>query len=503
MIETTVSEQTLSPSSSEIMKKATRLVDQLLLKTSNDFPNQKATLVKQNNVLGPRISVAEENINCESNSITDSETFSALNSARKSIPSIDIIKRLAGRLKNKNSETISELNFPNKRISSGQDIDDHYLQKSDNYRSKSASPTSSENREENSVGLSHDFAQMNAKLSEINKRVESLSSNIEDIQDTDQFEGVGCCAKIENKRDFSMFDIKGNANHRAYENDVDDNYLNQLNVAVLQQERLRMWARDNAKYASSISNTSENGNNRESEHIPFSDVYYTHQSIKYKNGELTSSVGILNSSVLSTTVSGTTGQFAHSNDTTIYESKSNGKNCISDLYGTVKVCTGGENSENKDSEIGVTSATGSFGRIPGNSIEPKALRFIRVGNQLRRSITVTPLVENIQRILTGEAVNPNIIFEDSDFESRVQFNSKLEKLSNSNISPFNSSRSSGYFSNNMVIITVKDNGSRLKRSTRQGTINDKASVDSAESDRNYFFSCRECSWNPANACSVQ
>ncbi|OII74300.1 uncharacterized protein cubi_01144 [Cryptosporidium ubiquitum] len=503
MIETTISEQTLSPSSSEIMRKATRLVDQLLLKTSNDFSNGGAALLKQNNVFGSRVAVAEENMNCESNSITDSETFSALNSARKSIPSIDIIKRLAGRLKNKDSDTISELNFPKRTTSNNQDVGDHCFKMSDNCRSKSASPTNGENKEENNSGLSHDFAQMNAKLSEINKRVESLSSNIEDIQDTDRLEDVGYSAKVENRRDFNGFDGEGNANPGVYEEDTDDNYLSQLNVAVLQQERLRMWARDNAKYASSISNTSESGNNRESEHIPFSDVYYTHQSFKYRSGELTSSSGILNSSVLSTTASGTTGQFAHSNDTAIYEAKSNVRNCVSEFSGTTKFCTNGENSENKNLEAGVTLATGSFGRIPGKFAEPKALRFIRVGNQLRRSITVTPLVEDMQRILSREVVNPNVSFNDSDFDSRIQFNSKLEKLINSNISPFNSSKSSGQFSNNMVIITVKDSGSGFKKPIRPRTIDDAASIDSAESDRNYFFSCRECSWNPANACQIQ
>ncbi|KAH8583688.1 uncharacterized protein ELE39_001434 [Cryptosporidium sp. chipmunk genotype I] len=503
MIETTISGQTLSPSSSEIMRKATRLVDQLLIKTSNDFSNQEGVVLKHNSVLGSKMAVAEENMNVDSNSITDSETFSALTSARKNIPSIDIIKRLAGRLKNKDSDTISELNFPNKRtVSNGQDAGDYCFQKSENCRSKSASPTSSENREKSNGELSHDFVQMNAKLSEINKRVESLSSNIEDIQDTDILEDRGC-GKFENKKEFVGFDGEGNENSRVYERDTNDNYLSQLNVAVLQQERLRMWARDNAKYASSISNISDNGNNQESEHIPFSDVYYTHQSLKYKSRELTSSSGVLNSSVLSTTASGTAGQFAYSNDTTVYEAKTNGRNAVSEFSRTVKVCTGGEYSENKDSETGGISESNSFGRISGKSTEPKVLRFIRVGNQLRRSITVTPLVEDMQRVLNVETTSPDLFLNDSGFESKTQFNSKLEKLSNSNISPFNPSKPPGYFSSNMVIITIKDNGNRLKKSTKPRTINDTISVYSAESDGNNFFSCRECSWNPANACSIQ
>ncbi|OLQ17118.1 hypothetical protein ChUKH1_15595 [Cryptosporidium hominis] len=503
MIETTISEKTFSPSSSEIMRKATRLVDQLLIKTSNDFSNLEGAALKNNNVSDSKLAITEDSINIDSNSITDSETFSALTSARKNIPSIDIIKRLAGRLKNKDSDTISELNFPNeKTVSNGQDAGDYCLQKSENCRSKSASPTSSENREKNNYGLSHDFAQMNAKLSEINKRVESLSSNIEDIQDADILEDGGY-TKVENKQESGRFDDEGNASRRIYERDTEDNYLSQLNVAVLQQERLRMWAKDNAKYTSSISNTSENGNNQESEHIPFSDVYYTHQSIKYKNGELTSSNDALNSSVLSTTVSGTAGQFAHSNDTTVYEAKTNCRNAFSDFPRTVKVCAGGEYSENKDSEVGGASETISFERISGRFTEPKILRFIRVGNQLRRSITVTPLVEDLQRVLNGGAANLGFSSNDSDFDSRTRFNNKLEKLSNSNISPFNPSKSTSCLSNNMVIITIKDNGTGFKRSTRSRTMDDTISVDSAESYEKSFFSCRECSWNPTSACSIQ
>lgn len=501
MTDRTISEQALSPSSSEIMRKATRLVDQLLIKTSNDFPNQGGvSLGKWNDTLNSNATMVED-INCGSNSITDSETLSVLTSARKNTPSIDVIKRLAGRLKNKDSDAISELNFPNKiAVTGGQDSGDYCFHKSENCRSKSVSPTSSDNVRENGCGLTNEFAQMNEKLSEINKRVENLSSNIEDIQDSDQLEDDGGhCARNEKGKELRRFDIEGDANPEAYEMGVDDSHLSHLNVAVLQQERLRMWARDNAKYTSSASNTSENGNNQESEHIPFSDVYCTQQSLKFKTVELTSSSGILNSSVLSTTVSGTNGQFAYSNDTTVYDTRSNDRNCAPDLPKKLIPCAAVEYSENK----APVQETQTY--AARSSVEPKALRFIRVGSQLRRSITVTPLIESLQgALLGGDVEGADALFGDHNAGSRTQFKSKLEKLSSSNVSTLNSSKPSpGYFANNTVIITVKDTGIESKTPKRKTTLDDTSSVDSSDSDRNNFFSCRECSWNPTNACLVQ
>ncbi|KAJ1608378.1 hypothetical protein OJ253_1966 [Cryptosporidium canis] len=502
MTDRVISEQALSPSSSEIMRKATRLVDQLLVKTKCDFPNESgASLTNKMDITDSGAILAEDDINCRSNSITDSETFSVFTSVRKNTPSIEIIKRLAGRLKNKDSDAISELNFPSKKsVTNGLGAGEYCSLKPERCRSKSASPTGSEIAKKNRGGLSCDFAQMNAKLSEINKRVESLSSNIEDIQDIDHLEDSGSCVKNEKNRESHGFDTD-NVDPRTYDMGDDDNYLSQLNVAVLQQERLRMWAKDNAKYTSSTSNVSENGNHHDSEHIPFSDVYYTHQSLKYKSGEI-SSGGILNSSVLSTTASGTNGQFAPSNDTTVYETKYNDRNGISNIHKKSTSFSGCEDSEKRVSETGEVSPVDSSAKENIRSTEPKALRFIRVGDQLRRSITVTPLIESIQRALDGEIENADALLDDQELGVRAQFNSRLEKLSNSNIPTFNNSRLSPGYHTNMVIITLKDRGIEQK-GPKKPTLDDTSSVDSAESDRNNFFSCRECSWNPTNACPVQ
>lgn len=509
MTDRAVSEQALSPSSSEIMRKATKLVDQLLIRTSGGFPSKvEASFGKRNDAFNSSATVMEEDINCGSNSITDSETLSVLTSAKKNTPSIDVIKRLAGRLKSKDSDTISELNFPSKiAVVGGQDAGGCCFQKPENCRSRSASPTSGEKVPRDDSGLSNDFAQMNERLSEINRRVESLSSNIEDIQDIDHLEEGGGRGG-----EPGGLGAEGGANPAA-----DDGYLSQLNVAVLQQERLRMWARDNAKYSSSASSTSEGYTNQESEHIPFSDVYCTQQSLKYRSCELTSSSGVLNSSVLSTTVSGVNGQFAYSNDTTVYEeAKSGDRKCVSDFPRKLVTCIGTEYSENSNiPEAEAEADTRGRGDRPP---EPKALRFIRVGSQLRRSITVTPLIESLQRALqSGDVGDADAFFDSHGVGSRMQFDSKLEKLSNSNVSTSNSSKlSPGYFANNTVIITLKDNGARPKilrrgeeeggggRRRRRTVLDDVSSVDSSESDRNNnFFSCRECSWNPASACSVQ
>ncbi|KAF7458705.1 hypothetical protein HWI79_790 [Cryptosporidium felis] len=492
------SEQALSPSSSEIMKKASRLVDQLLLKTSCDIRNETGiTSMKHNCPLNAGIT-SGENANFESNSVTDSETLSALASTRKNVPSIDIIKRLARRLKNKDSDAISEVNFPSKKeVISGQDTEVDYFRRSNGFRPKSASPTS-EHGDKRRNELSQSFADVNQRLTEINRKVECLSSNIDDIQENDDLEDSCNKAQKDNSDRLARGDY---INLKDGQDEVENSYLNQLNVAVLQQERLRMWVKDNAKHASIVNDRVETGVGQESEHIPFSDVYYTQQYLRYKTGELSGSGGMLNTSVLSTTVSGVTGQFSYSNDTTVYESKLNEKNFVSEFSNNLRDHIGVENLVNKVSDI-ATSTLSSY-RVPDAFEEPKALRFIRVGDQLRRSITVTPIVEELQKFLSrGTGTGEQLLGGDNG-EYRGQFNNKLEKLSNSNIAPNNARSITEEFKNNMVIITVKDNGLNNKASRRGTKIDDTSSTSSAESDGKNYFSCRECSWNPATACTVQ
>ncbi|KAH8741415.1 hypothetical protein FG386_003262 [Cryptosporidium ryanae] len=498
-------DQTLSPSSSEIMRRASVLVDKLLIKTGS---NELVTGIDLND-LDCNVNCENGNetgnsyvkmLNFESNSVTGSDALSALNSSKNNIPSMDIIKKLAGRLKNRDSDAISELNFSKARksvfLDSNMRKEVTYCNNNEsvsNYRSKSASPTSNEyNKRTTSNEFDNNFAQVNESLNELNKRVENLSSNIDDIQDSDYNEiindnGGGFPTKSRedtNQAQSTNRKIKGGMS--------EDEYFSQMNVAFLQQERLRMWVKDNAKYSTSISNSSESiNNNLETDHIPFSDICYSKKYMSDLNANDTTSSGMINSNILSTTASGAAGQFSYSNDTTVYEFGSNGRNCISEVP---KLSVSDSNKKNFDGEttgkMGV-DVRGSNSYYPSyriRSFEPKALRFIRVGNQLKRSITVTPLVESLQAIFSQK--------------------SGIERLVSPNLShDFTSSLNCGY--SNMVIITIKDNGEN-KRDRRNSKLRNKrgeskySEIDSEDSNEGSpLFSCRECSWNPAYSCPIQ
>ncbi|KAK6589356.1 hypothetical protein RS030_213343 [Cryptosporidium xiaoi] len=529
-------DQTLSPTSSEIMRRASVLVDKLLIKTgnkefvsvfdasnrnisgnyddSNDFFISKIESMVLNNE-GNNCEFGNNSdkiLNLESNSVTGSDAFSVLNSARKNVPSMDMIKKLAGRLKSRDSNAISELNFSEirKNVLSGSNVvnKDNYYNKNNesisNYRSKSVSPVNNRYSRTTSNEFDHNFERVNESLNELNKRVENLSSNIDDIQDSE-------CNEVIN--DSSGFPIRNHEDTNLPQNIVrgingkinEDEYFNQMNVAFLQQERLRMWARDNAKYSTSISNSSESlNNNLETDHIPFSDICYSKKYLSNTNANDTSTSGIINSNVLSTTASGAVGQFAYSNDTTVYEFGSNGKNYVHDISKlNVK-----DNKQDFELEVtektgaGVSSSSNYYSTHKLRSFEPKTLRFIRVGNQLRRSITVTPLVESVQTMLSQK----NRIVYSPGFQA-----SKIERLANPHLShnDFSLSSSNSGYSSNMVIITIKDNGENKKGKRNRG-LNSKSGnymyseVDSDDSDEDsFFFSCRECSWNPVYSCSVQ
>ncbi|OII76630.1 hypothetical protein cand_000220 [Cryptosporidium andersoni] len=477
----------LSPSSSDILKKAGKIVDQLLLQPAAkcEAPEIHPKLTYTNSSGISILNRDEDMLEKYTASAADTDSTSVFIGACQQIPTIDVIKQLASKVKSKYSDSKNELGFPN-TVSLGKE--NYSAANGSIIKSKSefiSTPlyhiccsNMSTSRNSPSVNNSCDLIKVNDHLDKLNRRVECLNMSIDDIKKLDNtdlnIEDFSKEYKLSERPEWMCIDYQ-----YEYTND-------EYNAAILQQERIKMWVCDNAKQT--YSDLSENG---VSDHVPFSDLNYN-LSPKVDLSNRTSTL-LPTTSALSTTTSGVVSVLPYTNYKVC-------KKTSIKMEPTLNKYTSymGRGMNVKFCDLSSASTD-----IPMKISKTKNLQYIKVGNSLRRSINVVSYVDDLRNIvyscnlgLKGDYITHHKLMNNCKNASSQPIRMLHHRRSSKNIGIECRENS------NIMIIEV-DSITVPKYTLGHNHFMKNYQADYKGSSKYTQLSCRDCSWDIINYCFTQ
>ncbi|KAL7068739.1 hypothetical protein ACR3K2_08980 [Cryptosporidium serpentis] len=479
----------LSPSSSDILKKAGKIVDQLLLQPAAkcEAPEIFPKLAYTNNSSISILNRDEDMLEKYTASATDTNSTSALIGACQQIPTIDVIKQLASKVKSKYSDSKSELSFPNTAslvkenclAASGLIIESNSrFISTPLYRICCSNRSTSRNSP--SVNSSCDLIKVNDHLDKLNRRVECLNMKIDDIKKLDNtdlniIENFSKEYKVSECPEWMCIDYQ-----YEYTND-------EYNAAILQQERIKMWVCDNAKQT--YSDLSENG---VSDHVPFSDLNYNLSS-KVDLSNRTSTL-LPTTSALSTTASGIIPVVSYTNY----------KACKKTSIEVEPTLNKGTNYMGRGMNAKFCDLSPASTDIPMKISKTKNLQYIKVGNSLRRSINVVSYVDDLRNIvyscnlgLTGDYITHHKLMNNSKNSSSQSIRMVHHRRGSKNINAECRENS------NIMIIEVDSVAIPKYCLGGHNHFIKNYQADYKASSKYAQLSCRDCSWDVINYCFTQ